>query len=60
VLRCCGNAVLQSEERIAHGPERTGPGVKSFKRRKKDQDERLKVGGKEVLQCCCNAVLPFF
>jgi len=32
---CCGNAVLQSEERIAHGSERTGPGVKSFKGREK-------------------------
>jgi len=43
VLQCCGNAVLQSEERIAHGPERTGPGVKSFKRRKKDENERFEV-----------------
>lgn len=67
MLQCCGNAVLQSEERIAHGAERIhpssrlvrdyggqlAPGVKSFKGGKKDQDERFEVGGKEVLQLCC-------
>ena len=39
----------QSAEGIAHR-------VKSFKRRKKDQDERFEVGGKDSM-CCGVAVL---